>query len=132
MRQALTIGLNQPALAERVLQGTGVPTGQWMWPGAYSYDPAVKPPTFDPARARALLAEAGYPQGFHIALHTAGDVSPNSVMAQAVAQMWTRIGVATEVVSLPSSVFYRARQPPRVLDGRRELGAACRARPATC
>ena len=106
VRQALSMAINQAAIADRVLQGTGVPTGQWMWPGAYSYAPDVAPPVYDPARARALLAEAGYPQGFHIALHEPGDTGTNSVIAQAVAQMWTRVGVATEVVNLPSSVFY--------------------------
>ncbi len=105
VRQALQLAINQGPLSERVLQKTGVPTGQWMWPGAYSYARSVPVPAYDPARARALLAEAGYPQGFHIALHTA-DGGSNSAVAQAVAQMWTRIGVTTEVVLLPSSVFF--------------------------
>ncbi len=105
VRQALQLAINRTALTERVLQGTGVPTGQWMWPGAYSYAAQVGVPAYDPARARALLAEAGYPAGFHIALHTANGGS-NSAVAQAVAQMWTRVGVTTEVVLIPSSVFF--------------------------
>lgn len=105
VRQALQLAINQPGLSDRVLQGTGVPTGQWMWPGAYSYDAAIPLPAYDPARARALLAQAGYKEGFHLVLHVADDGS-NSKIAQAVAQMWVRIGITTEVSVLPAAVYY--------------------------
>jgi peptide/nickel transport system substrate-binding protein len=105
VRRALALAINQPALCDRVLQGTGVPTGQWMWPGAYSYAAAVGLPPYDPARARALLAEAGLPRGFRLVLHTA-DGPNQAAVAQAVAQMWTRVGVATEVTVVPGAMFY--------------------------
>jgi peptide/nickel transport system substrate-binding protein len=106
VRQALTMSINREALADRVMQGTARGTGQWLPPGSYSYNDAVKVPTVDLDKARALLAEAGFPQGFRLTLHTPNDRYPNdSRTAQAVAQMWTRIGVRTTVEALPWSAF---------------------------
>jgi len=102
VREALSIGINRAGLAERVMQGTAVPTGQWLPPGAFGYNPDVKPPAFDPDRAKKLLAEAGFPNGFKLTLHSPNDRYPNDGQtAQAVAQMWTRIGVQTQVEAMP-------------------------------
>ncbi|MBR0648895.1 ABC transporter substrate-binding protein [Roseomonas terrae] len=106
VRRALSIGVNREALAERVMEGTAAPSGQWLPPGVYSYNPDVPPPAFDPDGARRLLAEAGYPQGFRVVLTTPNDRYPNDARtAQAVAQMWTRIGVRTEIQALPWTSF---------------------------
>ncbi|EFH10879.1 ABC transporter substrate-binding protein [Pseudoroseomonas cervicalis] len=106
VRRALSIALQRDALAERVMEGTATPTGQWMPPGTFGYNPEIKPPAYAPDRARALLAEAGYPQGFRLTLHSPNDRYPNDAKtAQAVAQMWTRIGVQTQVDALPWASF---------------------------
>jgi peptide/nickel transport system substrate-binding protein len=106
VRQALSFAINREALASRVMEGTATPTGQWLAPDTYSYDPAIKVPPYDPARANALLAAAGFPKGFKLTLHTPNDRYPNdSGTAQAVAQMWTRIGIATTVQALPWSTY---------------------------
>ncbi len=106
VRQALSIALNRDALCERLLLNTATSTGQWMPEGSFGYDPETPSPTFAPDRARALLAEAGYPNGFQIALHLPNDryvLGPQ--VAQAVAQMWTRIGLKAQVEAVPWSVY---------------------------
>lgn len=106
VRQALSIAINRQGLVDQVMQGEATPTGQWMPAGTPGYLPDSPPPTYDPARARALLAEAGYPQGFRLTLHTPNDRYPNdAATSQAIAQMWTRIGVATTVEVLPGAVY---------------------------
>ncbi|MCI0752618.1 ABC transporter substrate-binding protein [Teichococcus vastitatis] len=106
VRKALTMAIQRDALADRVMQGTASPNGQWLPPGAYSYNPDVKVPAYDPDGAKKLLAEAGFPQGFRMVLSTPNDRYPNDARtAQAVAQMWTRIGVQTQVDALPWSTF---------------------------
>ncbi|WP_426955610.1 ABC transporter substrate-binding protein [Muricoccus radiodurans] len=106
VREALSIAIQRTALAERVMLNTAAPTGQWMPEGSYSYAPEVRVPELDVNRARRLLAEAGLGQGFRLTLHTPNDRYPNDArLAQAVAQMWTRIGVQTSVEALPWSTY---------------------------
>ncbi len=106
VREALSIAINREAIASRILAGTGTPTGQWMPAGAYSYNPAVPSPPYDPDRARRLLAEAGYASGFRMILHAPTDIRPTDpIVAQAIGQMWTRIGVTTQIETIPNSVF---------------------------
>jgi peptide/nickel transport system substrate-binding protein len=106
VRQALSLAINRQGIAERVMQGTAVAAGQWVPPGIFGYAPSVTVPLSDPNRARALLAEAGYPEGFKLTIHTPNDRYPNdAATAQAVAQMWSRIGIQTGVEALPWSSY---------------------------
>jgi peptide/nickel transport system substrate-binding protein len=106
VRQALSIAINRTGIVDRVMQGTAVATGQWLPPGTFGYASEVKVPPYDPERAKAMLAEAGFPHGFRLTLHTPNDRYPNdAATAQAVAQMWTRVGVQTAVDALPWSAF---------------------------
>ena len=106
VREALSFAINRAGLAERVLEGTVTSTAQILPLGTFSAVPelAVAEPAAD--RARALLTAAGYPQGFRLTLHVPTDRYPGATaVAQAVAQMWTRIGVRTSVAALPWSAY---------------------------
>ncbi len=106
VRRALNMAIDRNALASRIMEGTAVATGQWMPPGAYSYNPDVPVPRNDPEGARRLLAEAGFPQGFRLTIHSPNDRYPNDAKtAQAVAQMFTRVGVQTQVEALPWAAY---------------------------
>jgi peptide/nickel transport system substrate-binding protein len=106
VRLALSIAINRKAIVDRVMEDAAVPTGQYLPPGVYSYDPAIKPPPYDPEQAKKLLTEAGYPKGLRIALHGPNDRYVNDAkIIQAVGQMWTRIGVQAEVDPLPWSSY---------------------------
>lgn len=106
VRQALSLAINRAGLAERVMQGTAVPAGQFLPPGLYTHNPAIPVPAFDIGAARRLLAEAGYPDGFRVTLPVAQNARPTDpVAAQAIAQMWRRIGVQTAVETMPLSIY---------------------------
>jgi hypothetical protein len=83
-----------------------IASGQFLPPGSYSHAPDLAPPTYDVARAKKLLAEAGFPNGFRITLHSSNDRYLNDAkIVQAIGQMWTRIGVRTAVEAQPWTTF---------------------------
>lgn len=101
VRKALSIAVNRPGIARQIMSDGAVPSGQVMPQGAFGYVPGLEA-EYDPAEARRLLAEAGFPDGFRITLHGTNDRYVNdSAVMQAVGQMWQRIGVRTTVQPLP-------------------------------
>lgn len=106
VREALNIAINRDAIAQRIMKGGATVASQWMPEGTFGYDPETGPIANDPERATALLADAGYPDGFRLTMHVPGDRYPMAAeTAQAVAQFWTRIGVETQVEVVPYSVY---------------------------
>lgn len=104
VRLALSLAVDRRALAERLLGGLATPAAGVVPRGFFGAidDP---PPDFNPERARRLLADAGWPQGFALQINGPNDryLLDDQVM-QAVAAMWTRIGVRTRVEAQPSTV----------------------------
>jgi peptide/nickel transport system substrate-binding protein len=108
VREAMNIAINRNALAERAMEGGAEPIGQFAARGFLGHEPSVGLPPFDAARSRALLAEAGYPQGFNLTIQCTNDrFAGDARTCQAVAQMFTAVGIRTTVEALPSSVFFR-------------------------
>jgi peptide/nickel transport system substrate-binding protein len=106
VRKALSIALNREGIVDKIMEGTATASGQWLPEGAFSYSPDIAVPKQDAEAAKALLAEAGYPDGFELTVHVPNDRYPNApAVVQAVAQMWTRIGVKTTVEALPWTTF---------------------------
>ena len=64
VRQALNYAVNKEAIVRDVLKGTGAVARSPVLPGTWGADPGLKPYPYDPERAKKLLAEAGYPNGF--------------------------------------------------------------------
>ena len=106
VRRALSKAINRQAIAERVMEGLALPAANVVSPSVFGHDPAVKPEPYDPQGAKKLLAEAGYPEGFAVTLATPNNRYVNDEqVAQAVAQMFSRIGIATKVEALPISTY---------------------------
>ena len=107
VRQAISLAINREGLAERLLSGQAKPAAQYVpnyVPGA---SPALKPLPFDAERARTLMREAGWADGFQIGLAGSNDRYPNDAqVAQAIGQMLARIGVKVDVQTMPASQLF--------------------------
>ncbi|HET9424346.1 MAG TPA: ABC transporter substrate-binding protein [Gemmatimonadaceae bacterium] len=68
VRQAINHAVDIPRIIERLVGGRGTPAAGVIPPSLAGYDPARAPYKFDPARAKALLAEAGHPNGIDVEL----------------------------------------------------------------
>ena len=111
VRRALQMALDRTLLLDAAYSGHGALENGIMPHGLYGYDPDLPEIPFDPEAARALLAEAGYPDGFPITF-SASAASSLSEMAliRAAAAMWEAIGVRTTISLLPTAEFMRLRK----------------------
>ena len=106
VRKALSIAISRKAIVERVMEGVATATGQMMPEGGFGWTSEIKVPAFDPDQAKKLLAEAGYPNGLKVTLHsTKGRYVNDTRIVQAVAQMWQRVGVQTSIELQPWSTY---------------------------
>ena len=106
VRQALSLLINRQAIVDRVMEGAAVPAGQFLPQGSFGFVPGLDAPKADAARARALLTEAGFPNGLKLTLHGPNDRYVNdAAIIQAIGQMWTRAGIATTVEPSPWTNF---------------------------
>jgi peptide/nickel transport system substrate-binding protein len=107
VRRALSLAINREGLKDHIMDGYAAPTGQLMPRGLSGYEPAIPVDPYDPDHAKKLLADAGYPAGFGLTLHGPNNRYINDArLAEAIAQMWTRIGVKTEVEVMPAATFF--------------------------
>jgi peptide/nickel transport system substrate-binding protein len=89
------------------MEGAAVSTSQLMPAGFFGHAPGIKPEGYDLDGARKLLVEAGYPDGFGLTLHAPNNRYVNDEqVAQAIAQMLTKIGIQTRIDAMPSAVYF--------------------------
>jgi len=105
VRKALSMAIDRVGLADRGLSQSAFAASQIVPEGIFGYNPEIGIEEYDPEGARALLAEAGYPDGFALVLSTSNNDTQRARAAQAIGQMWTRVGVRTELDLMPHSVF---------------------------
>jgi peptide/nickel transport system substrate-binding protein len=110
VREAFSLALDRDAIVARIMGGVAVAAAEMLPSPLPGTNADAKPARPDLDKARRLLAEAGYPNGFSITLATPNDRYINDgQIAQAVAQMLTRIGVKTQVEAMTASTFFARR-----------------------
>jgi peptide/nickel transport system substrate-binding protein len=106
VRQAMNYASDIDTLINTIMQGNAVRLAGALGPGLPGFDPDLQPYPFDPDKARELLAEAGYPDGFDLVLTTPnGRYLNDRIVSEAIAGMWTEVGVRTTVEVMDWSPF---------------------------
>lgn len=122
VRQAAAYAVDMDLIIKRVLFGQGQRYEQ-IGPGETGYDPALKPYPFDPKKARALLADAGFPKGFDVPCYNLTTPREPNVkeMGEAVFAYLSAVGIRCKVNQLEYGAWInlgrRGRTGPPEMDG---------------
>lgn len=112
VREAMSIAVNRAGLVRGVMRGNAEATGTVVSHAVTGWNKSLaEPPAFDLKRAKALLKEAGYEEGFAFTIDTPNNRWVNDeAMVKALASMWAKIGLDVTVKSMPRAQYF-----PKVL-----------------
>jgi peptide/nickel transport system substrate-binding protein len=115
VRQAFYQAIDEDAIAAKVMRGFAKPTALMVGPGVNGYDAKLdKRFPHDPAAAKKLLAEAGYPNGFEVGFDCPNDRYVNDeAICQAVVAMLARIGVKVNLLAQTRAKYFAKINAPR-------------------
>jgi ABC-type transport system substrate-binding protein len=108
VRQAVAAAIDTEAIAEAVGKGTYEGLHQLVPKGLKGYNPNYKGIPFDPAKARQLLTEAGYPTGFKTNLYYSAENSDMADAATAIQAFLSDVGISAEIVALTQASYFPA------------------------
>ena len=104
VRQALDAAIDRKSIVDNILRGMATPKGTQVGPADFGYLD-IPPTPYDPDKAKKLLAEAGYPDGFSIKMESTHRYMKDSEVAQAIAQQFGDVGVRVDQEVLAWSVY---------------------------
>ena len=107
VREALSIAIDRELIKRNTMRGLSLPAGIMVAQGVNGNAPDIDVPVkADPDRAKKLLADAGYPNGFEIQLNCPNNRYVNDEeICQNIAVMWARIGVKTKLAAESMATF---------------------------
>jgi peptide/nickel transport system substrate-binding protein len=108
VRQAVALSIDENAIASRVMLGLGHPTWEMWGKGVNGYDAALDVrPAVDVAKAKSLLAAAGYPNGFQVALDCPNDrYVMDEQICTAIVSMLARVGIKVDLLAQTKSKYF--------------------------
>jgi peptide/nickel transport system substrate-binding protein len=111
VREAMDLAIDRTALAEVAMEGLGKAQNQVVTPNIFGWNPSIGELKPDLARARQLMTEAGYPNGFKVVFSFTNDRLPGDrAVGTAVAQMLARINLDVQANGQPGATLFPARQ----------------------
>jgi peptide/nickel transport system substrate-binding protein len=115
VRQAFALAIDEQAITQKVMLGLAHPTWMMWGPGVNGYDDKLDVrPNVDPAKAKSLLAEAGYPNGFSIGFDCPNDrYVMDEQICTAITSMLARIGVKVSLTAQTKAKFFAKIQGPK-------------------
>lgn len=110
VREAVDLAIDREALADISMEGLGKAVNQIVTANIFGYDDTIAVPKANVQRARQLMGEAGYPNGFKVVLSFTNDRLPgDGAVGTTLAQMLARIGIEVQAAGQPGAVLFPAR-----------------------
>ena len=107
VRQAVSYAINIPAILQTVMRGSAEQATQLIGPGLRGYSENIEPGSYDPEKARELLAEAGYPDGFEFSFKCTNDRYLNDeAVCTAINSMLAQVGLKPVFEALPVANYW--------------------------
>ena len=107
VREAMYLGINEDSIVKFVMKDFAKPAGQFHPEVVFGYDDTIERPAYNPEKAKKLLADAGYPEGFEVQLDAPNNRYVNDAeIAQAIASSLAKIGVKVKVNAIPKATFF--------------------------
>ena len=117
VRQALNYATDVDAIIKNVMDGNGRRLEGPFTPNVFGFDASVKGYAPDPARARRLLAEAGYPDGVEVTLDApAGRYQGDKEIAEALGGQWQKAGFRPKVQVAEWGAYFKKYLGKQMLD----------------
>ncbi|MDR3368789.1 ABC transporter substrate-binding protein [Rhodoferax sp.] len=121
VRKAIDMAIDKKAIVDAVYLGTGIPAINPIPPTMWSYNKSIKDDPYDPAAAKKLLAEAGYPNGFTTDLWAMPVQRPYNPNAKRIAELMqadlVKVGVKAEIKSFEWGEYRK-----RMQNGEHQMG----------
>jgi len=105
VRQALNFATDRDGLVRAIMSGFATPANSPLAPVTPGYDKTLNPYPLNVEKAKALLKEAGYPNGFSMSIAVQG---ADARIGQVLQSMWAKIGVKLDVRQMESGVWTKA------------------------
>lgn len=107
VRKAIYHAINEDEIIKFVMGGAASPASQYIHPKSYGYNSNVKRLPYDPEKAKQLLREAGYPNGFPVRLDAPNDRYINDKqIAEAIVGQLRKVGIDAQLNAVPKSKFF--------------------------
>ncbi len=114
VRQAANYALNKKLIIDKILLNTATPINGVLSPDAFGFDATLPAYDYDVAKAKKLLAEAGFPKGVDVTMDVEGAFAET---AQAIASLLTKAGIRTKVQVGEGSVLKAKWDPSKPKSG---------------
>lgn len=108
VRQAVAYAVDRKGLVDGVLGGYGLVSTQAYLPGSWPFNPNLTGYTYDPQKAKQLLSDAGYPNGFTASLNC-GNMGSDPAICTALLDMLAKVNIKTDLNAMSTAAFMQTR-----------------------
>lgn len=123
VREAIYRAIDIDTIRDKIMRGQTTPAALMVAPGVNGYTDQIKRYGYDPAKAKALLSEAGYPDGFTMSFQCSNDMYVNDeATCLAISSMLAKVGIKAKPSIQPRAKYLEAVTAPNMDFGLAMLG----------